>query len=91
MKLIRYPGLVAKGVVNSRMTLKRLIDMQGFPPGVLKGVGGLIELFGAIVVTDLDIIGRVGRLKRGNTQRLDNVVSLQMRNRHLNFGATEYK
>ena len=31
MKLIRYPDLVAKGVVNSRMTLKRLIDMQGFP------------------------------------------------------------
>ena len=35
MKLIRYPDLVAKGVVNSRMTLKRLIDMQGFPAGVL--------------------------------------------------------
>lgn len=35
MKLIRYPDLVAKGVVNSRMTLKRLIDTQGFPPGVL--------------------------------------------------------
>jgi predicted DNA-binding transcriptional regulator AlpA len=35
MKLIRYHDLVAKGVVNSRMTLKRLIDDQGFPPGVL--------------------------------------------------------
>ena len=35
MKLIRYPDLVAKGVVNSRMTLKRLIDCQDFPPGVL--------------------------------------------------------
>ena len=35
MKLIRYNDLVAKGVVNSRMTLKRLIDTQGFPPGVL--------------------------------------------------------
>jgi predicted DNA-binding transcriptional regulator AlpA len=35
MKLIRYPDLVAKGVVNSRMTLKRLIDTQDFPPGVL--------------------------------------------------------
>lgn len=35
MRLIRYPDLVAKGVVNSRMTLKRLIDNQGFPPGVL--------------------------------------------------------
>ena len=31
MKLIRYNDLVAKGVVNSRMTLKRLIDTQGFP------------------------------------------------------------
>jgi predicted DNA-binding transcriptional regulator AlpA len=35
MSLIRYRGLVAKGVVNSRMTLKRIIDSQGFPPGVL--------------------------------------------------------
>ncbi len=35
MKLIRYNDLVAKGVVNSRMTLKRLIDFQDFPPGVL--------------------------------------------------------
>ena len=35
MKLIRYPDLVAKGVVKSRMTLKRLIDDRGFPPGVL--------------------------------------------------------
>jgi predicted DNA-binding transcriptional regulator AlpA len=35
VKLIRYTDLVAKGVVNSRMTLKRLIDSQGFPPGVL--------------------------------------------------------
>jgi predicted DNA-binding transcriptional regulator AlpA len=35
MKLIRYNDLVEKGVVNSRMTLKRLIDDQGFPPGVL--------------------------------------------------------
>jgi prophage regulatory protein len=35
MKLIRYPDLVAKGVVNSRMTLKRLIDYQDFPRGVL--------------------------------------------------------
>lgn len=33
--LIRYTDLVAKGVVNSRMTLKRLIDSQGFPPGRL--------------------------------------------------------
>ena len=35
MKLIRYNDLVEKGVVNSRMTLKRLIDTQDFPPGVL--------------------------------------------------------
>jgi predicted DNA-binding transcriptional regulator AlpA len=35
MKLLRYPDLVAKGIVASRMTLKRLIDFQGFPPGVL--------------------------------------------------------
>ena len=35
MKLIRYNDLVARGVVNSRMTLKRLIDSQDFPPGVL--------------------------------------------------------
>jgi predicted DNA-binding transcriptional regulator AlpA len=35
MRLIRYHDLVAKGVVNSRMTLKRLIDLQDFPPGRL--------------------------------------------------------
>jgi predicted DNA-binding transcriptional regulator AlpA len=35
MKWIRYNDLMAKGVVNSRMTLKRLIDTQDFPPGVL--------------------------------------------------------
>ena len=35
MKLIRYNALVEKGVVNSRMTLKRLIDTQDFPPGAL--------------------------------------------------------
>jgi predicted DNA-binding transcriptional regulator AlpA len=35
MKWIRYSDLVAKGIVNSRMTLKRLIDLQDFPPGVL--------------------------------------------------------
>lgn len=34
-RMLRYPDLVAKGIVNSRMTLKRLIDTQGFPPGVL--------------------------------------------------------
>jgi predicted DNA-binding transcriptional regulator AlpA len=35
MRLLRYPDLVAKGIVNSRMTLKRLIDSHGFPPGKL--------------------------------------------------------
>ncbi len=35
MKLLRYPDLVDRGVVRSRMTLKRLIDSQGFPPGCL--------------------------------------------------------
>ena len=34
VKLIHYSDLVAKGVINSRMTLKRLIDNQGFPPGI---------------------------------------------------------
>ena len=35
MKLIDYNALVAKGIVNSRMTLKRLIDNHDFPPGQL--------------------------------------------------------
>ncbi len=35
MKLLRYVDLVARGIVHSRMTLKRLIDAQGFPPGRL--------------------------------------------------------
>src|SRR2546423_13402465 len=35
MKLLRYRDLKATGVVNSRMTLKRLIDSQGFPAGIL--------------------------------------------------------
>jgi predicted DNA-binding transcriptional regulator AlpA len=35
MRWIRYNDLVAKGIVNSRMTLKRLIDSQDFPAGVL--------------------------------------------------------
>jgi predicted DNA-binding transcriptional regulator AlpA len=35
MTLIRYDDLVAKVVVHSRMTLKRIIDIHGFPPGVL--------------------------------------------------------
>jgi predicted DNA-binding transcriptional regulator AlpA len=34
-RLIRYPDLVTKGVVNSRMTLWRLIRDQAFPEGVL--------------------------------------------------------
>jgi predicted DNA-binding transcriptional regulator AlpA len=35
MKYLRFPDLKARGIVQSRMTLKRLIDDQGFPPGVL--------------------------------------------------------
>jgi predicted DNA-binding transcriptional regulator AlpA len=35
MKLLRFTDLVDRGIVNSRMTLKRLIDAQGFPPGDL--------------------------------------------------------
>jgi predicted DNA-binding transcriptional regulator AlpA len=35
MKLLRFPDLVAIGLFNSRMTLKRAIDSQGFPEGVL--------------------------------------------------------
>jgi predicted DNA-binding transcriptional regulator AlpA len=35
MKLLRYPDLVAMGVVNSRPTLSRMIAGQGFPPGRL--------------------------------------------------------
>ena len=34
VKLIKYADLVAKGVINSRMTLKRLIDNHEFPPGI---------------------------------------------------------
>jgi predicted DNA-binding transcriptional regulator AlpA len=35
MRLLRYPDLVAQGIINSRMTLKRLIDNQNFPAGRL--------------------------------------------------------
>jgi len=35
MKLLRFPDFIARGLFNSRMTLKRAIDTQGFPPGVL--------------------------------------------------------
>lgn len=35
MKWLRYPDLVGMGIVNSRMTLKRLIEKQGFPTGRL--------------------------------------------------------
>ena len=35
MKYLRYPDLAARGIVKTRMTLKRLIDSQGFPPGIL--------------------------------------------------------
>jgi predicted DNA-binding transcriptional regulator AlpA len=35
MRMIRFPDLVARGIFTSRMTLKRAIDTQGFPAGVL--------------------------------------------------------
>jgi hypothetical protein len=35
MRLLRFPDLIARGLFNSRMTLKRAIDTQGFPPGAL--------------------------------------------------------
>jgi predicted DNA-binding transcriptional regulator AlpA len=34
-KLLRFDDLVSMGVVKSRMTLKRRIDDQGFPAGIL--------------------------------------------------------
>jgi predicted DNA-binding transcriptional regulator AlpA len=33
--MVRFPDLVARGIFNSRMTLKRAIDALGFPPGIL--------------------------------------------------------
>jgi predicted DNA-binding transcriptional regulator AlpA len=33
--MLRFPDLIARGLFNSRMTLKRAIDTQGFPPGIL--------------------------------------------------------
>ena len=35
MKLIDYSDLVDRRIFNSRMSLKRAIDDQGFPPGRL--------------------------------------------------------
>jgi predicted DNA-binding transcriptional regulator AlpA len=34
---VRYPDLVAAGVVANWTTLIRLIDEEGFPPGILIG------------------------------------------------------
>jgi predicted DNA-binding transcriptional regulator AlpA len=31
---LRYPDLVAAGLVNSWMAVNRLVDAEGFPPGV---------------------------------------------------------
>ena len=36
-KLLRYHDLVARKIVMNRMTLKRWIDGQGFPPGFMLG------------------------------------------------------
>jgi predicted DNA-binding transcriptional regulator AlpA len=35
MILLRYRDLVARGLFNSRMTMWRAIEQQGFPPGRL--------------------------------------------------------
>jgi predicted DNA-binding transcriptional regulator AlpA len=35
--LLRYRNLVARGVVRNRMTLKRRIKLDGFPPGRMTG------------------------------------------------------
>jgi len=36
-KLIRYHQIKQRGIVRNRMTLKRWIDGQGFPPGFMLG------------------------------------------------------
>jgi predicted DNA-binding transcriptional regulator AlpA len=36
-RLLRYPDLKARGIVNNRMTLRRWIAEQSFPPGVQLG------------------------------------------------------
>jgi predicted DNA-binding transcriptional regulator AlpA len=35
MRVLRFPDLVARGLFNSRMTLKRAIDSSNFPAGFL--------------------------------------------------------
>ena len=36
-KLARYYDLVARGIINNRMTLSRWIEQEGFPPGLMLG------------------------------------------------------
>lgn len=36
-RLLRYPDLKARGIVNNRMTLRRWIAEQGFPAGIQLG------------------------------------------------------
>jgi predicted DNA-binding transcriptional regulator AlpA len=36
-RLLRYQDLVERGIITNRMTLKRWIDGQGFPPGFKLG------------------------------------------------------
>jgi len=36
-KLLRYDDLVSRNIVKNRMTLKRWIEQEGFPPGILLG------------------------------------------------------
>jgi len=35
--LLRFADLKARGIVNNRMTLRRWIEREGFPPGRLLG------------------------------------------------------
>ena len=35
--LLRFSDLKARGIVGNWMTLKRWIDREGFPPGVMLG------------------------------------------------------
>ncbi len=36
-RLLRYPDLKARGIINNRMTLRRWIAEEGFPSGVQLG------------------------------------------------------
>lgn len=36
-RYLRYAGLVARGIINNRVTLKNWIRDRGFPPGIKLG------------------------------------------------------